>query len=54
LKNSQGRVVVPLKIAGPMENPAVNLNSEKLVETGVPRSAEKNLSALFKGLFRDR
>jgi uncharacterized protein involved in outer membrane biogenesis len=54
LKNSQGRVVVPLKIAGPMENPAVNLNSEKLVENGLPRSAEKNLSALFKGLFRDR
>jgi len=53
-KDSQGRVVVPLKVSGPLENPAVNLNSEKLLESGVPKSAEKGLGSFFKGLFRSR
>ena len=53
-KDSQGRVVVPLKVSGPLENPAVNLNSEKLVESGVPKSAEKSIGSFFKGLFRGR
>ncbi len=53
-KNSQGRVVVPLKVSGPLENPAVNLHTEKLVESGVPKSAEKGLGSFFKGLFRGR
>ncbi len=53
-KDPQGRIVVPLKVSGPLENPAVNLNNEKLLETGVPKSAEKGLGALFKGLFRGR
>ncbi|MGH7886737.1 MAG: AsmA-like C-terminal region-containing protein, partial [Candidatus Binatia bacterium] len=51
-KDSQGRVIVPLKVSGPLENPAVNLHSEKLVESGVPKSAEKGLGSFFKGLFR--
>jgi hypothetical protein len=54
LKDSQGRVVVPLKVSGPLENPTVSLHSEKLLESGVPKSAEKGLGSLFKGLFRDR
>lgn len=53
-RDKQGRVVVPLKVSGPVENPSVNLNSEKLVETGVPQNAEKGLGAFFKRLFRSR
>jgi len=37
-----------------LESPAVNLNSEKLLESGVPKSAEKGLGSLFKGLFGGR
>jgi len=50
-KDSRGRVVVPLKVSGPLENPAVNLNSEKLLESGIP---EKNLGSMFNRLFRGR
>ena len=54
LKDSQGRIVVPLRVTGPVENPAVNLNSEKLAETALPKAVEKNFSSFFKGLFRGR
>ena len=54
LKDKQGRVVVPLKIAGPVENPSVDLNASKLAETRLPQSAEKGIGAFFKRLFRDR
>ena len=49
-RDKQGRVVVPLKVSGPVENPSVNLNTEKLVETGLPQNAEKGLGAFFKRL----
>ena len=52
LKDKQGRIVVPLKINGPLENPSVNLNTDKLVETGLPENVEKGFSAFFKRLFR--
>jgi hypothetical protein len=51
-KDKQGRIVVPLRVNGPVENPSVNLNAEKLVETGLPQNAEKGFSAFFKRLFR--
>jgi hypothetical protein len=51
-KDKQGRIVVPLRINGPLENPSVNLNAEKLVETGIPQNAEKGFSSFFKRLFR--
>ena len=51
-KDKHGRIVVPLKINGPVENPSVNLNTEKLVETGLPQNAEKGFSSFFKRLFR--
>jgi AsmA protein len=54
LKDKEGRLVVPLKVTGPVENPAVNLNSEKLIETGVPRQVEKGFGSFFKQLFRNR
>ena len=53
-KDKQGRIVVPLKINGPVENPSVNLNAEKVLETGLPQNAEKGFSAFFKRLFRNR
>lgn len=51
-KDKQGRIVVPLKIDGPVENPSVSLNAEKLIETGLPQNAEKGYSSFFKRLFR--
>jgi AsmA protein len=54
LKDKQGRIVVPLRVTGPVENPAVNVNSEKLAETAMPRSVEKGFGSIFKDLFRGR
>jgi uncharacterized protein involved in outer membrane biogenesis len=48
-KDDQGRIVVPLKVTGPVENPLVNLNVAAL-----PRNADKNFSSLFQQLFRSR
>jgi len=53
-RDKQGRVVVPLKVTGPVENPSVNLNTGKLVEAGLPENAEKGFSSFFKRLFRSR
>ena len=52
--DKQGRVVVPLKVTGPVENPSVNLHAEKLVEAGLPQNTEKGFSSFFKRLFRSR
>lgn len=54
LKDRQGRVVVPLKVTGPVENPSVNLNAEKLSESGLPKTVEKGFTSYFKNLFRGR
>jgi len=51
-KDSQGRVVVPLKITGPVENPSVNLDSAKMAQRGMNRSLEKSLGSFFKQMFR--
>lgn len=53
-KDNQGRIVVPLKVTGPVENPSVNLNTEKLADQSLPRAKEKNFGAFFKQLFRNR
>ena len=53
-KDKQGRIVVPLKVAGPVENPSVDLDAGKLAETGLPQSAEKGFSGFFKRLLRNR
>jgi uncharacterized protein involved in outer membrane biogenesis len=54
LKDGQGRIVVPLKVTGPVENPSVNLNVEKLAESGLPKTMEKGFTSFFKNLFRNR
>ena len=51
-KDGQGRIVVPLKITGPAENPAVNLDSEKILTKGMGEKMEKGLGSFFKQLFR--
>jgi hypothetical protein len=51
-KDSQGRVVVPLRITGPAENPSVNLDSAKMSQRGVTQSLEKSLGSFFKRMFR--
>ena len=53
-KDNQGRVVVPLKVSGRLENPSVELNGAKLAETGLPANAEKSFGSFFKQLFRSR
>ncbi|MGH7797128.1 MAG: AsmA family protein [Candidatus Binatia bacterium] len=53
-KDKRGRIVVPLKINGPVENPSVDLNAGKIAETGLPQNVEKGFSSFFKRLFRNR
>jgi AsmA protein len=48
-KDDRGRIVVPMKVTGPVENPSVNLNAAAL-----PRNADRNFSSLFQQLFRSR
>lgn len=48
-KDNRGRIVVPLKVTGPVENPSVNLNVAAL-----PRNVDKSFGSLFKQLFRSR
>jgi AsmA protein len=52
LKDSQGRIIVPLKVSGPVESPMVNLDSERIVEKGMTGPQERSFSALVKQLFR--
>jgi uncharacterized protein involved in outer membrane biogenesis len=52
LKDSRGRVVVPLKITGRLENPAVNLDSEKALARGVAGDVEKGLGSFLKNFFQ--
>ncbi len=52
-KDRQGRIVVPLKVVGPVENPSVDLNAGKFAETGLPQNAEKGFTSFFKRLFRN-
>jgi hypothetical protein len=54
LKDSRGRLVVPLKITGRVENPSVNLDSEKALARGLGGRAEKGLGLFFKNFFRSR
>ena len=53
-KDSHGRIVVPLKVVGPVESPSVNLNAEKLAPIGLPQKMDKGFNSFFKQLFRNR
>lgn len=54
LKDSRGRIVVPLKITGRLENPAVNLDSEKALARGIGSQTEKGLGSFFKSFLRGK
>jgi uncharacterized protein involved in outer membrane biogenesis len=54
LKDSQGRIVVPLKITGPIENPSVDFDSSKVLQRGSGQLIERGFGAFFKQLFRNR
>ncbi|MGH7770697.1 MAG: AsmA family protein [Candidatus Binatia bacterium] len=51
-KDSQGRIVVPLKITGPANKPSVNLDNEKLIKKGTDQLLEKGKGQFFERLFR--
>lgn len=53
-KDSQGRIVVPLKVRGPVKGPSVNLDNEKLIKKGTDQLLEKGKGQLFERLFRRR
>ncbi len=50
-KDGQGRVVVPLKIAGPVKSPSVTLDSGKLIKKGFGQITEKGKDSAFDRLF---
>jgi hypothetical protein len=49
-KDSRGRVVVPLKISGPVESPSVDMDSAKLVQRG----SGQGFGSFFKQLFHKK
>jgi len=53
-KDSQGRIVVPIKITGPVESPSVDLDSSKVLQRGSGQVGEKGFGTFFKQLFRKR
>jgi hypothetical protein len=53
-RDSTGRLVVPLRITGRVENPSVNLDSEKALGRGVGENTERSVGSFFKNLFRGK
>ena len=51
-KDSQGRIVVPLKITGPVESPSMDLDDSKVLQRGSGQLGEKGFGTFFKQLFR--
>jgi AsmA protein len=52
-KDSQGRLVVPLKITGPVKSPSVNLDSAKLMKKGLGQMLEeRGKGSVFDQLFK--
>ncbi|HXG51489.1 MAG TPA: AsmA-like C-terminal region-containing protein [candidate division Zixibacteria bacterium] len=54
LRDRQGRVVVPLRVTGRIENPSVDLDGDKMAARGVSRQAGEKLGSLFRELFAGR
>lgn len=53
-KNPEGRIVVPLKVTGPVENPTVNLDTDKLAQKGMARSFDKSFASFFNQPLRKK
>lgn len=54
LKDKQGRIVVPLTIRGPLQDPSVDLNARKFAERRLPQNAERGFRTLAKRMFHSR
>jgi AsmA protein len=52
LRDAKGRVVVPLKITGPAQGPAVSVDSQKLLQRGPGRTFQEGAKGLLDRLFR--
>jgi AsmA family/AsmA-like C-terminal region len=53
-KDSRGRIVVPLTVTGPVQNPSMDLDSAKVLRRGSDQRIEKGLGSFFKQLFRNK
>jgi uncharacterized protein involved in outer membrane biogenesis len=53
-KDSRGRIVVPLKITGSLENPTFELDGEKMQKRGISEKTQRGLIAFFEQLLRQR
>jgi hypothetical protein len=53
-KDSQGRIVVPLKITGSVKNPAVSLDAEELLRKSAGQFFKQGAGNFFERLFRRR
>jgi hypothetical protein len=51
-KDKRGRIVVPLKVRGPLEKPSVDLDTGRIAQSGLPQNAEKGFNLLFRRLLR--
>jgi uncharacterized protein involved in outer membrane biogenesis len=51
-RDRQGRIVVPLRITGRAENPSVNVDTQKMLEKGIPESTQKHVSSFFRQFFQ--
>ncbi|MGH7831906.1 MAG: AsmA family protein, partial [Candidatus Binatia bacterium] len=51
-KDERGRIVVPLKVTGPVKAPAVKLDTEKAVRKGAGRLFEQKKGELLERLFK--
>jgi uncharacterized protein involved in outer membrane biogenesis len=54
LKDAQGRLVAPLKITGPANNPSVNLDSDKMMKKGLGQMMDKGKGSMFEQFFKRR
>lgn len=53
-KDRAGRIVVPVIVSGPLDNPSVNLDPEKIAQRGIPRSKSESLGSFFSQFLRRR
>jgi AsmA protein len=53
-KDSQGRVVVPLKVTGPVNGPSVALDNAKVIQKGGGQLLEKGAGSVFDRLLKKK
>ncbi len=53
-KDSEGRIVVPLKVAGPVRAPSVSLDAEELIRKSTGQLFKQGSGSFFERFFRRR